>query len=129
MPDTLSADIKGDVQSRYRQYENHHRDAATANEALKRAKSSRLWLVGLVAGLFSFHSEFLLGAAFSLLGVFFYQIIAAQVQKAQAEDAMEELARWFSSKGLTFQGKTPFFSNDDQLENPLDLYDDTLYSK
>ncbi|WP_210396840.1 hypothetical protein [Motiliproteus sediminis] len=127
MPDTLSSDIKSDVQSRYRQYLSHHSDAAEANDALKQAKASRLWLVGVVVGLFSFQSEFFLGAAFALLGVYFYQIITAQVHKAQAEDAMEELGRWFSGKGLMFQDTTAFFRDDDQLENPLNLEDDGLY--
>jgi len=127
MPDYLSADLKRDIQSRYRQYESLYDDAQDANDALKRAKASRIWLVGVAVGLFSFQSEFFLGAAFALLGVYFYQIITAQVAKAQAEDAMEELARWFSAKGLMFQDTTPFFHDDDQLENPLDLYADAVY--
>jgi len=127
MPDYLSSELKREIQSRYRQYENHHGAAQDANEALKRAKASRIWLVGVAVGLFSFQSQFFLGAAFALFGVYFYQIIIAQVAKAQAEDAMEELARWFSGKGLMFHDKTPFFRDDDQLENPLDLYQDAVY--
>lgn len=127
MPDYLSSEHKREIQSRYRRYETHYQAAQDANEALKRAKSSRIWMVGVAVGLFSFQSEFLLGAAFAFLGTYFYQVISAQVEKAQAEDAMEELARWFGSKGLMFQDKTPFFRDDDQLENPLDLFQEAVY--
>ena len=127
MENHLAANLKSDYQQNYRRFEEHYDSGREANEALKRAKASRLWVIGVVVLLLSMSSDFFLGAAAALFGVYFYQIIIAYMAKAQAEDAMEEIERWFSQKGLMLQDKTPFFKGDDQLENPLDLFEDRVY--
>lgn len=127
MESYLAANLKQDYQQHYRRFEEHYDQGYQANEALKRAKASRIWIVGLLALLFSMSSDFFLGTAAALFGVYFYQIVVAYMQKSQAEDVMEEIERWFSQKGLMLQDKTPFFKADDQLENPLNLFEDRVY--
>ncbi len=123
----LSAFLKGEYQRNYRRFEDHYTRGEMANQALKQAKASRIWVMGVIAMLFSMHSDFFLGAAFALLGAYFYQIISAYIRKVQAEDGAEELTRWFSANGLVMQDKTAFFKGDDQRENPVDLYQDAVY--
>ena len=77
--------------------------------------------------LFSMHSEFYLGVGAGLIGAYFYQIVSAYMKRAQAEDIVEEVERWFNSKGVILQGKTAFLKDDDQLENPVDLFQDRIY--
>ncbi|MEH6628656.1 MAG: hypothetical protein V7739_19630 [Motiliproteus sp.] len=123
----LSAQQKSEYQRNYRNFEDQYGKGEVAHQALKQAKASRIWIVGVIALFFSMYSEFYLGMAAALIGAYFYQIIAAYVKKAQAEDSLEEIERWFNSKGLVFQDKTPFFKEDDQLENPIDLFQDKVY--
>ncbi|MCW8886471.1 MAG: hypothetical protein OQK12_14645 [Motiliproteus sp.] len=123
----LSAQQKSEYQRNYRNFEDHYTKGEAALQALKQAKASRIWIVGVIALFFSMHSEFYLGMAAALLGAYFYQIISAYMKKAQVEDSLEEIERWFSTKGLVFQDKTAFFKEDDQLENPIDLFQDTVY--
>ncbi|MEH6471879.1 MAG: hypothetical protein V7752_11560 [Halopseudomonas sp.] len=127
MESYLAANLKGDYQQHYRRFEEKYDQGHAANEALKRAKASRVWVIGVVALLFSMSSDFFLGTAAGLFGVYFYQIVTAYMQKAQAEDSMEDIERWFGQKGLMLQDKTPFFKGDDQLENPLNLFEDGAY--
>ena len=123
----LSAFLKSEFQRNYRRFEDHYTKGESANNALKLAKASRIWIVGVLALVFSMHSEFYLGVGAGLIGAYFYQIISAYIKRAQAEDSVEELERWFASKGLMMQDKTPFFKEDDQLENPIDLFQDHVY--
>ncbi len=127
MDSYLAVSLKSDYQQHYRRFEEHYDQGYQANQALNRAKASRIWIVALLALLFSMSSDFFLGAAAAMFGVYFYQIVIAYMQKAQAEDTMEEIERWFNQKGLMLQDKTPFFKVDDQLENPLNLFDDGVY--
>ncbi len=127
MESYLSASLKGDYQQHYRRFEEHYNTGYQANEALKRAKASRIWIIGVLALLFSISSDFFLGTAAAMIGVYFYRIVIAYMQKSQAEDTMEEIERWFSQKGVMLQDKTPFFKSDDQLENPLNLFEDGVY--
>jgi hypothetical protein len=123
----LAAKLKGDYQRQYRRFEEKYDLGFSANEALKRHKASRIWVVGVLALLFSMSSDFFLGAAAALFGVYFYQIVITYMQKSQAEDAMEEIERWFSQHDLKFQDKTPFLKTDEQLQNPLNLFEDSIY--
>lgn len=123
----LAANLKGDYQQHYRRFEEHYDQGFEANEALKRAKASKVWMVAVVVLLFSMSSDFFLGAAAAMFAVYFYQIVVAYMKKAQAEDTLEEIERWFSQKGLMLQDKTPFFKTDDQLENPLNLFEEGIY--
>tara|TARA_R110002167_G_scaffold15034_3_gene60499 strand:+ start:1838 stop:2224 length:387 start_codon:yes stop_codon:yes gene_type:complete len=123
----LAANLKSDYQKNYRRFEDLYDQGHAANEALKRAKASRIWVVGLLSLIFSMSSDFLLGAAAGVFGVYFYQIVIAYMQKSQAEDAMEDLERWFSQKGLMMQDKTAFFKEDQQLETPLNLFEEAVY--
>ncbi len=127
MESYLAASLKSEYQQQYRSFEEHYDQGCQANEALKRAKASRIWIIGVLALLFSMSSDFFLGTAAALFGVYFYQVVTAYMQKAQAEDTMEEIERWFSQKGLMLQDKTPFFKADDQLENPLNLFEERVY--
>ena len=127
MESYLAANMKDDYQQHYRRFEEKYDLGYAANEALKRAKASRIWVLGVLALLFSMSSDFFLGTATGLFGVYFYQIVTAYMQKAQAEDAMEEIERWFSQNNLRLQDKTPFFKADEQLQHPLNLFDASLY--
>lgn len=127
MESYLAAKMKIDYQQHYRCFEEKYDLRSTANDALKRAKVSRLWMLGVLALLFSMSSDFFLGTAAGVLGVYVYQIVASYMQKAQAEDAMEEIERWFGQNNLRVQDKTPFFKADEQLQQPLDLFDASLY--
>ncbi|WP_421864626.1 hypothetical protein [Motiliproteus sp.] len=127
MQSHLAANLKSDFQQHYRRFEEHYDKGHSANLELKQAKSSRVWMIAVLALLFSMSSDFFLGAAAAMFGVYFYRIVSAYMQRAQSEDAMEEIERWFSAKGLMLQDKTPFFKGDDQLENPLNLFEDRVY--
>lgn len=127
MESYLAANIKNDYQQSYRRFEEKYDLGTAAHDALKRAKASRLWMLGVVALIFSMSSDFFLGTAAGLFGVYVYQIVASYMQKAQAEDAMEEIERWFGQNNLRVQDKTPFFKADEQLQQPLDLFDEGLY--
>ncbi|RDE25241.1 hypothetical protein DV711_06735 [Motiliproteus coralliicola] len=127
MQSHLAANLKSDFQQHYRRFEEHYDQGNSANQELKQAKASRVWMIAVLALLFSMSSDFFLGAAAAMFGVYFYRIVSAYMQRAQSEDAMEEIERWFSAKGLMLQDKTPFFKGDDQLENPLNLFEDRVY--
>lgn len=123
----LASRMKGEYQRQYRRFEEKYDLGHSANEALKHYKSSRVWIVGVLVLLFSMSSDFFLGAAAGLFGIYFYQIVTTYMQKSQAEDAMEQIERWFIQHDLMLQDKTPFFKADEQLQNPLNLFEDGLY--
>lgn len=123
----LPADEKSAFQQKYHRFCELFSQGESAHDALKRARASKIWLVGVVLMFFAMRSEFFLGAAAALFAVYFYQILHAYVQKAQAEDAMEDVERWFGHKGLALQDKTPFFKGDEQRAHPVDLFSDAVY--
>ncbi len=49
------------------------------------------------------------------------------MQVGSAEEGREDTERWFSSKGLKFEGRVLYFRDDQMLDNPLDPFDDGLY--
>ena len=127
MTQYLSATLKRDLQQNYRRFQDHCVDLEAANKRLNHAKAGKLWIVGVIALLFSMHSEFFLGVASALLAGHFYLILAAFMSKIKAEEAVEEVERWFSTTGVVFQDVTPFFKDDETLENPINLFQDSTY--
>lgn len=127
MDNYLSTGDKYDFQQNYRRYENSFVEGVAARDSLKEAKASRIWVIGVLVMFFSMTSDFFLGAAAAILGLYFYNVIRAQVKKSKLDESKEEVERWFNQKNVVFHDKTPFFKSDEQLQNPLDLYKDESY--
>ncbi len=124
---SLPAKDKFDYQQNYRRFQRHYERRQAANEALKHARGSRIWVVGVVVMLFAMGSEFFLGLAAGIFGVYFWQIISAYLDRVKADESREEVERWFNSKGLVVQDQTLFFRNDQQLTSPVDPLQDAAY--
>lgn len=123
----LSAADKFDLQQNYRRYLKYQDQYTVANDAVKEARASRVWVAGLVTLLFALASDFFLGAAAALFGLYFYRIIIAWYHSSQAEEGCEQTERWFAGKGLKFQGRVLYYRDDQMLEQPIDPFDDALY--
>lgn len=123
----LNASDKFDLQQNYRRYLKFHDQCQLINEILKDARASRVWVAGLVLMVFALASEFFLGAAAGLFGLYFYRIISAWYRLSQAEESIEGIERWFASKGLKFESRVLYQRGDDQLEQPLDPFNEELY--
>ncbi len=119
---------KFDLQQNYRRYLKFHDQSQAANEVLKDARASRVWVAGIVLMVFALASEFFLGVAAGLFGLYFYRILSAWYRVSQAEEGLEETVRWFAGKGLKFEGRILYPRNDEQLERPLDPFNEALYS-
>mgnify|MGYP001071804708 CR=1 FL=1 len=124
----FDASDKFDLQQNYRRYLKFHDQTQSANEGLKDARASRVWVAAIILMVFAMASEFFLGAAAGLFGLYFYRILAAWYRVSKAEEGLEETSRWFASKGLKFEGRILYPRNDDQLERPLDPFNESLYS-
>ncbi len=118
---------KFDLQQNYRRYLKFYDQCLAANEILKDARGSRVWVAGVVLMVFALASEFFLGAAAGLFGLYFYRILSAWYRVSQAEEGKETAERWFATKGMKFEGRILYRRTDDQLENPLDPFDEALY--
>ena len=127
MERTISAQDKFDVQQNYRRYLKYQDQYETAFDRLKASKASRVWLAALIALLFSFASEFFLGAAAALFGLYFYRIATSWYDSFQIDEGREEVLRWFSGKGLKFEGRILYFRDDQMLESPLDPFAEEIY--
>jgi len=127
MERTISAQDKFDVQQNYRRYLKYQDQYETAFDRLKASKASRVWLAALVALLFSFASEFFMGAAAALFGLYFYRIATNWYDSFQVDEGREEVLRWFSGKGLKFEGRILYFRDDQMLESPLDPFAEEIY--
>ncbi len=123
----LAAGDKYDIQQKYRRFQRYYSQGLQAQGNLKRAKASRIWILGVIALFFAMHSDFFMGIAFGVMSVYVYQILNAAVEKAQVDDELEDLERGFKKKGLKLEDATAFFHNDDKLEKPLNLMDDAVY--
>lgn len=123
----LSAADKFDLQQNYRRYLKYQDQYTLANDAVKEARASRVWIAGLVTLLFALASDFFLGAAAALFALYFYRIIIAWYHSSQAEEGREQAERWFAGKGLRFQGRVLYYRDDQMLEQPIDPFDDALY--
>lgn len=119
--------MKQELQQRYRRFLECFKHGEEAQKALLRAKASRIWLLGVIAMLFALGSEFYLGVAAAFIGTYCYQVVAAYIKKAQVEDNLEEMQRWFHAQDLNLLDGTPFYRDDEQLENPIDLFADSVY--
>jgi hypothetical protein len=56
----LSASDKFDLQQNYRRFLKYQEQFSFANESLKEARASRVWVVGLITLLFALASDFFL---------------------------------------------------------------------
>ena len=128
MDKTLPQQDKFDLQQNYRRYLKFQDQYEAAFNGLKTAKASRVWLAALAALLFSFGSEFFLGASFALFALYFYRLGSAWYDSFQVDEGREELLRWFSGKGLKFEGRILYFREDQMLENPLDPFAEEIYA-
>lgn len=127
MTNYLPAEEKIETQQRYRRFVECFEQVEEAQAALSYAKASRIWVVGAGALLFSFSSDFFLGMAAAFIGGYCYQVVAANIKKGQVDERLEEMERWFKSKGLVFHDTAAFSVGDEQLANPIDLLDDAAY--
>ncbi|MBA4502076.1 hypothetical protein [Marinobacterium marinum] len=118
---------KFDLQQNYRRHLKFYDQSKSTNEALKDARASRVWVAGIVLMVFAFASEFFLGVAAGLFGLYFYRILSAWYRVSQAEEGLEGTARWFASRGLKFEGRVLYPRNDEQLERPLDPFNEAQY--
>ncbi|MCV6589396.1 MAG: hypothetical protein OIF57_10255 [Marinobacterium sp.] len=123
----LSLADKFDIQQNYRRYvrlaERHDGAMASYNDA----RASRVWVVGIIALLFALSSKFFMGAAAGMFGVYFYSVVRSWMRTSEVNENMEQLDRWFSTKGLRFEGRIMYSQKDELLEQPLDPFDDACY--
>jgi len=124
----LSNNDKFDVQQNFRRFLKYQDQYEVALEQQKVAKASRLWIAGVVSMLFAPSSDFFIGAAAALFAVYFYRVVSAKLGLNRAEEGRESSERWFGSKGLKFEGRVLYRRDDQLLENPLDPFDDALFS-
>jgi hypothetical protein len=127
MESYLNASDKFDLQQNYRRYLKFQDQSQLLNEILKDARASRVWVAGVVMMVFAVGSEFFLGAAAGLFGLYFYRILVAWYRVSQVEENIETIERWFASKGLKFEGRVLYQRDDEQLEHPLDPFNEELY--
>jgi hypothetical protein len=123
----LVAEQKFDLQQNFRRALKCQEQLNAAKDAVKEARSSRVWIVALIVIIFAMGSDFFLGASAALFAHYFYRIIRAWYAVSRAEESLEENERWFSSKGLKLEGRVLYFREDSLLEQPLDPFDDELY--
>jgi len=76
---------------------------------------------------FAVGSEFFLGAAAGLFGLYFFRILSAWFRLSQVEERIEGVERWFAGKGLKFESRVLYRRNDDLLAQPLDPFNEELY--
>lgn len=123
----LSLADKFDIQQNYRRYirlaERHEGAMASFNDA----RASRIWVIGIIALLFALSSNFFLGAAAGMFGVYFWGVVRCWMRTSDVGEGMEQLDRWFSTKGLRFEGRVMYSNKDEMLEQPLDPFDDACY--
>lgn len=127
MDRALSSADKFTLQQNFRRYLKFQDRYEQANERLVAARASRTWIVAVLALLFAFSSSFFLGVATALLGLYFYRILSASIERGQAEEGREDTERWFASKGLKFEGRIVYHQEDQMLDNPIDPFADATY--
>ncbi|MDF2182750.1 hypothetical protein [Neptuniibacter sp. CAU 1671] len=129
MASLLAAEDKFDIQQNYRRYLRVKEAQEGAREVYNSAKASRTWVVGLILLLFALASDFFLGAAAGLFGVYFYGVVTGWLKLNSIEESLEELDHWFSSKNLRFEGRVLYRKQDQLLENPVDPFSEDSYSE
>lgn len=123
----LSSEDKFNIQQNFRRYLKFQDQYDGTNEVVKAAKSSRVWIVGVIALFFALASDFFLGASAALFGLYFYRIVSASMKFGNAEEGKEDTQRWFATKGLKLEGRVLYFRDDQMLDNPIDPFDDAVY--
>ena len=98
MSQLLSAEDKFDIQQNFRRYMRLKDSHELANDTYKTAKANRIWIAGIILLLFALSSEFFLGAAAGLFGVYFYNLIISWLDVNSSDESIEELDRWFATK-------------------------------
>lgn len=124
----IDSSLKFDLQQNYRRYLRYVEQHGTENDQLKVARSSRVWIAGLLTLVFALTSDFFLGASSALFALYFYRVFIAKLAVSNMQEGQEEAERWFTNKGLKLEGKVLFFREDEKLDQPLDPFDDALYS-
>lgn len=127
MNNYLPSESKIEIQQHYRRFIDLFEGVEESQALLIEAKSSRIWIIGVIALVFSFGSDFFLGMAAAFIGAYCYQVVAANIKKGQAEERLEEETRWFKSKGFVLHDTTVFKLDDEALANPIDPLDDEAY--
>jgi len=94
MSQLLSAEDKFDIQQNFRRYMRLKESYESSMDALKNAKANRIWIVGFILLLFALASDFFLGAAAGLFGVYFYNVITSWLDANSSEESIEELDRF-----------------------------------
>ncbi|WP_417222535.1 hypothetical protein [Amphritea sp.] len=128
MDRTIPEQDKFELQQNYRRYLKYQDQYDDAFNALKQSRASRVWIAGVVTLLFGLGSEFFFGVAAGLFGLYFYRIGSAWYKSFQIDEGREEVVRWFSSKGLTFEGRILYFRDDVVLAQPVDPFADESYA-
>jgi len=127
MEQYLSATDKYEIQQNFRRYVRLKERSDAARGAYVTSKSSKVWVAGIIALLFALASNFFLGVAAGLFGVYFYSMVSSWMKINESEEGVEALDRWFSGKKLKFEGAILYFNTDEMLENPVDPFDDACY--
>ncbi len=127
MEQHLAAGDKFDIQQNFRRYMRLKERHDAIQESHKHARASKVWIAGIVTLVFAMGSDFFLGAAAGLFGVYFYNVISSWSKASDTEEELDTLNRWFATKGLKFEGRIIYRSTDALLENPLDPFDDTCF--
>lgn len=127
MTHVLPETDKFEVQQNYRRYIRLKERQAEAGSAYKIQRASKVWIVGVIALVFAAASDFFLGVAAGLFGVYFYSIMRSWFQVSEAAEGVEQLDRWFGSKQLKFEGTILYHRDDQLLETPLDPFDDACF--
>ncbi|MGB0468242.1 MAG: hypothetical protein ACPGF7_12035 [Pontibacterium sp.] len=127
MEQNLSTADKSDIQQNFRRYIRLKERYDTARGAYVTTKASKIWIAGALALLFAVTSNFFLGVAAGMFGVYLYSLLRSGLKVSASTDGVEQLDRWFASKKLKFEGRILYFSSDEMLENPLDPFDDACY--
>lgn len=122
MDRTIPEQDKFELQQNYRRYLKYQDQYDDAFNALKQSRASRVWIGGVVTLLFGMSSVFFFGVAAGLFGLYFYRIVSAWYKSFQIDEGREEVLRWFSSKGLTFEGRILYFRDDQELAQPIDPF-------
>ncbi len=123
----LAAGDKFDIQQNFRRYMRLKERHDAIRESYKHARASKVWIAGIIALLLALGSDFFLGAAAGLFGVYFWSVLSGYMRTSRASEELETLDRWFSSKGLKFEGRIIYRKNDALLESPLDPFDDACF--
>lgn len=127
MEHKLVVSDKFDIQQNYRRYIRLTEQGDVALESHKETKASRVWIPGVIALVLSLSSNFFLGVAAGLFGLYVYSMLNSYAKYSSVADGIENLDRWFSSKGLKFEGRVLYSTADEMLESPIDPFADDCY--